>query len=169
MRPSWKRAERPLIALACALVGLLPLAAPAAAAPPRSALGPFGRALLRELNHARAQYGLPAMRDDARMDRAARGYSRTMAASGYVAHGAWGPRVASASRHADGIGEVLGWLTPGDPAGEASWLVRAWLASPVHRPVVLGASFRRVGIGRTTGWVGGASSAIYTVDFASAR
>jgi uncharacterized protein YkwD len=168
LRPSWKRADRLPIALACALVTLLPAASPADAATPRT-LGPFGRALLRELNHARARYGLPAVRDDARMDRGARAYARVMAASGYVAHGQWTGRVAAASRSARSIGEVLGWLAPGDPAGEAAWLVRAWLGSPTHRPIVLGASFRRVGIGRTTGSIGGASSAIYTVDFATAR
>jgi uncharacterized protein YkwD len=169
LRPSWtKRADRPLIALACALVALLPTALPAHAATPRRA-GPFTRALLRELNHARAQYGFPAVRDDARMERGARAYSRTMAASGDVAHGAWSLRVAAASQSADSIGEVLGWLPPDEPRYEAAWLVNAWLGSPIHRPVVLGASFRRVGIGRTTGWINGESSAIYTVDFASAR
>jgi len=146
----------------------LPAGSPADAAP-RSVLGPFGRALLRELNHARAHYGLPAVRDDGRMDRGARTYARTLAAGGYVAHGAWSGRVASASRHAGAIGEVLGWLAPADPRGEAAWLVRAWLGSPHHRPVVLGRSFSRVGIGRATGWIGGDASAIYTVDFASAR
>ena len=150
------------------LVALLPTATPAAAAP-RSVLGPFGRALLRELNHARAQYGLPAVRDDARMDGAARAHSRTMAASGSVTHGSWDSRVAAAARHASSIGEVLGWRSPGSARSEAAWLVRAWLGSPYHRPVVLGASFRRVGIGRTTGSVNGEASAIYTVDFASAR
>jgi len=149
-------------------VTLLPSAASAEAAS-RSVLGPFGRALLRELNHARAHYGLPAVRDDARMDGGARAYSRAMARGSYVAHGAWTGRVAAASRRAQSIGEVLGWVSPEDPRGEAAWLVRAWLGSPYHRPVVLGAGFRRVGIGRTTGSIGGASSAIYTVDFASAR
>lgn len=168
MRPFWKRADRPLIALACALLTLLPAAAPANAAS-RSPLGPFGRALLRELNHTRAHYGLPAVRDDARMDGAAGAYSRTMAASSSVTHGAWTGRVATASRRAQSIGEVLGWLTPDGPRAEAAWLVRAWLGSPTHRPIVLGASFRRVGIGRTTGSIAGMSSAIYTVDFASAR
>ncbi|HEX7292541.1 MAG TPA: CAP domain-containing protein [Conexibacter sp.] len=168
MRPSWKRADRPLIAFACALLALLPAATPADAAS-QSKLGPFGRALLRELNHARAQYGLPAVRDDARMDGGARAYARTLARSGSITHGSWTGRVAAASRHADSIGEVLGWRAPGRARDEAAWLVRAWLGSPYHRPVVLGAGFRRVGIGRATGWVGGESSAIYTVDFASAR
>jgi uncharacterized protein YkwD len=92
-----------------------------------------------------------------------------MAASGYVAHGQWTGRVATASQHARSMGEVLGWLTPDHPRSEAAWLVRAWLGSPTHRPVVLDASFRRVGIGRTTGSIDGELSAIYTVDFASAR
>lgn len=152
----------------CALAALLPTAAPAHAAA-RSTLGPFGRALLRELNHARAQYGLPAVRDDARMDHAARSHSGAMAASGAVTHGSWSGRVAVASRHAGSIGEVLGWLAPGSARSEAAWLVRTWLGSPIHRPIVLGTSFRRVGVGRATGSIGGAASAIYTVDFASAR
>jgi uncharacterized protein YkwD len=166
LRPSWtKRADRPLLALACALVALP--AAPAAAAPSR--LGPFTRALVRELNHARAQYGLQPVHDDTRMDGGARAHSRTMAASGSATHGSWSGRVTAASRRASSIGEVLGWLAPDAPRGEAAWLVRAWLGSPVHRPIVLGATFRRVGIGRTTGTIGGEPSAIYTVDFASAR
>lgn len=125
--------------------------------------------MLRELNHARAVYGLASVRGDARMDGGARTHSRTMAARGYVAHGSWTGRVAAASRHARSVGEVLGWLAPTSPRGEAAWLVRSWLGSPSHRPVVLGASFRRVGIGRATGWIGGQSAAIYTVDFATAR
>jgi len=109
------------------------------------------------------------MRDDERMDAAARAHSRAMAASGAVTHGSWTSRVAAASRHANSIGEVLGWRAPGSARSEAAWLVRAWLGSPTHRPIVLGASFRRVGIGRTTGWIGGELSAIYTVDFAAAH
>lgn len=150
------------------LLALLPTAAPAEAAAKRK-VGPFTRALLRELNHARAQQDLVAVRGDERMDRGASSYSRSMAARGTVAHGSWTGRVAAASRQADGIGEVLGWLAPRDPRGEAAWLVSAWLGSPTHRPVVLGATFRRVGVGRATGWIGGERSAIYTVDFATAR
>jgi uncharacterized protein YkwD len=134
-----------------------------------SAADSFREAMLRELNRIRAHQGLPSVRGDARMDGGARTHSRRMAARGYVAHGRWTGRVAAASRRAHSVGEVLGWLAPSDPRGEAAWLVRAWLGSPSHRPVVLGASFRRVGIGRTTGWVGGQSAAIYTVDFATAR
>jgi uncharacterized protein YkwD len=147
---------------------LLPIAAPAHAAAP-GRLGPFARALLRELNAARAEYGLPAVRDDTRMDEGARGHSRAMALSGQVTHGRWSGRVAATSKHASSIGEVLGWLAPQDPRYEATWLVNAWLGSPIHRPVVLGTSFSRVGIGRTTGWINGERSAIYTVDFATAR
>jgi len=149
------------------VLALLPAAPAAAASQSKPSL--FGRALLRELNHVRGQNGLAAVRPDARMDDGARAYSRTMARTRSVTHGRWTGRVAAASRSAQSIGEVLGWLSPDDPRGEAAWLVRSWLGSPYHRPVVLGASFRRVGIGRATGWIGGKSSAIYTVDFASAR
>lgn len=147
------------------MLTLLP-AAPAAAA---GEDGGFTNAMLRQLNRVRASHHLSAVREDKRMDRGALGHSRDMAQHGYVTHGAWTGRVTAASQRADSIGEVLGWLAPDHPRGEASWLIRAWLGSPTHRPVVLGARFRRVGIGRTTGWIGGQSSAVYTVDFATAR
>lgn len=156
---------RAFAACALTLACLIALALPAAS----SAAGSFRDAMLRELNRIRAHHGLPSVRGDARMDGGARRHSLGMAARGYVAHGRWTGRVAAASQRADSVGEVLGWLAPAEPRGEATWLVRAWLASPSHRPVVLGASFRRVGIGRTTGWVGGQAAAIYTVDFATAR
>jgi uncharacterized protein YkwD len=47
--------------------------------------------------------------------------------------------------------------------------VRGWLHSPPHREVLLDGRFRRVGIGRAGGRLGGTNAAIYTVDWASAR
>jgi uncharacterized protein YkwD len=142
------------------LAGLLPIA-PAAYA----AQGPFGTAMLRELNRVRAHFHLPPVSDDSHMNDAAASHSRDMARHRYFAHGAWTGRVARAAGGAHSLGEVLGWLSHASPASEASSMVRNWLNSPEHRRVLLDGQFRRVGIGRATGgW-----SAIYTVDFASAR
>jgi uncharacterized protein YkwD len=142
------------------LAGLLPVA-PAA----HAAQGPFGTAMLRELNRVRAHFHLPRVSDDRRMNRGASEHSQDMARHGYFAHGAWTGRVARAAGRAHSLGEVLGWLSHTSASREASQMVQAWLNSPEHRRVLLDGRFRRVGIGRATGgW-----SAIYTVDFASAR
>jgi uncharacterized protein YkwD len=158
----------------CALALLASLvigtAANAAAAPPAHvAQGAYGTAMLRALNRMRAQRGLPAFAADSRMNRGATGYAGVLAHHGFFSHGAWASRVAHAAGQAHPIGEVLGWLAPGGPHGEASWLVNAWLHSPEHRRALLDGSFRRVGIGRSVGSEGGRWAAVYTVDFAGGR
>lgn len=152
--------RRILLPLLAALAGLLPATSSA-----HGVQGPFGKAMLRELNRIRAHYHLPAVSDDRRMNRTATSHSRDMARRRYFAHGRWVGRVARAAGRARSLGEVLGWLDHTSPRGEAVAMVRAWLHSPEHRRVLLDGDFGRVGIGRATGsW-----SAIYTVDFASTR
>jgi uncharacterized protein YkwD len=166
LRPSWKRADRPLIALACALVALLPGAASAEAATAGDA-GGFTRAMLRELNRVRAGHRLSAVREDRPMDRGALGHSRDMARRGYFAHGSWTGRVMAAAGSARSVGEVIGWRVQGSAASEASNMVREWLGSPPHRQVLLSGGFTRVGIGRAIASTSdGRPSALYTVDFA---
>jgi len=154
-----------LASLASLVIG----AAASDAAPAKVAPGAYGTAVLRALNHMRARYGLPAYAVDQRMNRGATAYSGMLAHNGFFAHGAWQPRVARAAHQSRPLGEVLGWLAPGSPRGEADWLVNAWLHSPEHRRVLLGGSLRRVGIGRAVGDEGGRWAAVYTVDFAGAR
>lgn len=126
--------------------------------------------MVRELNRVRAKYSLPPVRADRRLDHGAIAHSRDMARNGYFAHGPWTTRVRAYAGSASRVGEVLGWLASGDPAYEATWLVRNWLHSPPHRAVLLERGFGRVGIGRAIGaWGGGGSAGIYTADFASAR
>lgn len=154
------------------LLGLaLAIAASAAilVAPAGASAGSFGSAMLRELNHVRGRYHLPAVRLDRRMSGTATGHSRDMERRSYFAHGDWADRVARAAGRAHSIGEVLGWLDQRSPRGEASQLVREWLGSPVHRHVLLDGAFRRIGIGRATGWFAGQQAALYTVDFATAH
>lgn len=169
-----------LLALLGALIAAAPAAAAPAAAGPRAAsvagptasaaaTGSFGAALLAELNRIRRNAGLPTVRRDARMSRTAAAHSRDMGRRGYVAHGAWGSRVARASGSAAAVGEVLGWMGRTSPRGEARQMVRGWLDSPPHRHVLLDRAFRRVGLGRATGRLQGLDAAIWTVDWASAR
>jgi len=168
LRASWKRADRRLTALACAVVLLLLLssAAPAEAASSGEAAR-FTRALLNELNRVRAGYRLPAVREDRRMDRTALGHSRDMVRRRYFAHGSWSGRVMAAAGSARSVGEVIGWRVQGSPRSEASSMVREWLGSPPHRQVLLSGGFTRVGIGRAPGALpDGHPTALFTVDFA---
>lgn len=148
----------------CVLIALLPGAAQAAT--PTRDPG-FTRALLKELNRVRAGFHLPAVREDRRMDRGARGHSRDMARHDYFAHGSWAGRVMAAAGRARSVGEVIGWRVQDTPAVEARAMVHDWLHSPPHRQVLLSGGFTRVGIGRATDTTpAGLSTAIYTVDFA---
>jgi uncharacterized protein YkwD len=165
LRPSSKRADRPLIALACALVTLLPSTAHATAAPARDA--GFTRAMLRELNRVRTVYHLPLVHEDRKMDGGALGHSRDMARRGYFAHGPWPGRVMAAAGRARSVGEVIGWRVQSSASSEARNMVHEWLASPPHRVVLLSGGFTRVGIGRATGSLpDGHPTALYTIDFA---
>lgn len=174
MRPSWTRADRPLrpllTGIGCALLALLPAAAaahPAATEATARPVGPFSRAMLRELNRVRAAHHLSALREDRHMDGGASSHSRDMARRGYFAHGAWPGRVMAAAGSARSVGEVIGWRGTGSPAGEARAMVHDWLGSPEHRRVLLDGDFHRIGIGRATSSRSGHAIALYTVDWAS--
>jgi len=168
--------SRRMLLLGLAALASLVLATSTHARPParpahalRVPHGPFGAAMLRELNRVRARHRLPKVRVDGRMSREAHAHSRDMARGRYFAHGPWSGRVARAAGRAHRVGEVLGWLTHASPRREASQIVHAWLRSPTHRHVLLDGGFRRIGIGRVTGAFASTHAAIYTVDFASAR
>lgn len=122
--------------------------------------------MLRELNRVRANSHLGAVREDKRMDRGALSHSRDMARRGYFAHGPWPGRVMASARSARSVGEVIGWRVQSNPRSEASNMVRDWLGSPTHRPVLLSNRFTRIGIGRATATRSGKPTALYTVDFA---
>jgi uncharacterized protein YkwD len=173
---------RALLAAAVALVAGAPggpagaAAAPAptgpgAARPVAAVAAPdaHGAAVLSELNRIRARYGVPPLQLDPPMSRGAAAHSRAMARAGVLAHRSWNGRVERAAGNPGKVGEVLGWRSPARAHSEAVWVVRSWLASSIHRVVLLDPAFRRVGVGRAVGWRGGRNAAVYTVDFATAR
>jgi uncharacterized protein YkwD len=105
------------------------------------------------LNHERAHRNLPVLRVNGQLERAAEGHATDMVRRSYFSHvspgGATmvdrlrGGYVSAGRRWA--VGETLAWgtgsrATPDD-------IVAAWLASPPHRRVVLGARYRDVGVG----------------------
>ena len=117
------------------------------------------------MNRVRAAHGVPALRVDTRLERAARTHSRDLLRRGYFAHGEFARRMTGSGARGPAVGENLGWGV--GASGTAHAIVAAWLASPPHRANLLRRGFRRVGLGRLTGtFAGYAGAAVVTADFA---
>jgi len=187
-----QRAMRRLPASVLALASLLALLAPAAApARPRGS-GPAAcssahvavhratiararDATLCLLNRARARHGLPPLRTNPKLARAARRHARDMVRRRYFSHDSLGGASAfdrilrthyAPRRSSWWLGENIGWgsLSRSQPAA----LVRAWMHSPGHRANILSRRFREVGIGIAPGVpLRGQrlAGATYTTDF----
>ena len=131
------------------------------------------RSLVREVNRIRAQHGLPRLRPQRALNRSADAHSRDMARSHFFGHASsngrnWQARVRR-YRPAHQLGENLAYLPAGQRRRQAATIVTMWLGSADHRAILLSPQFRRIGIGRRTGHVGGQRAAVYTADFASER
>jgi len=135
---------------------------PATAAQARGLSSPES-SLLSRMNAARKSHGLPALRVDIHLVRAARGHSSDMMRRQYFAHGSVAGRAVAAGAHGPVFGEDLAWAT----GLTAQWVVDRWLASPAHRANLLRPGFRRVGIGIAFGTFSGYGDAgVVTADFA---
>jgi uncharacterized protein YkwD len=128
-------------------------------------------------NQIRAQNGLPALRANVRLERAAQGHSAAMVQQGFFEHTtpdgvSMVDRILGAryARPWQGwsLGENLAWGT-GDLATPRGAL-DAWMNSPGHRVNVLRRTFKEVGVGIALGVpVNDAAGATYTVDFGVKR
>jgi uncharacterized protein YkwD len=117
------------------------------------------------MNAARASHGLPPLRLDRKLTRAARAHSADMLRRGYFAHGRVAPRLRAFHVRAPSVGENLAWGIGSMATAES--VVARWLASPRHRAILLRRGFRRVGIGALTGtFVGNSGALVVTADFA---
>jgi uncharacterized protein YkwD len=135
---------------------------PATAAQARGLTGSEA-SLLTVMNAVRTSHGLPALRVDYHLVRAARGHSADMMQRQYFAHGSVAGRVVAAGARGPLFGEDLAWTT----GITANWVVEHWLASPSHRAVLLRPGFRRVGIGYAFGtFIGHGGAGVVTADFA---
>jgi uncharacterized protein YkwD len=122
-------------------------------------------ALLTAMNQTRQAHGLPPLRVDPNLLRAARWQSSDMASKGYFAHGAFGQRMDAFRVRGPRMGENLAWGT--GSFGTPHVIVREWLNSPAHRENLLRAGYRRVGIGAAVGTFSGIAGArMVTADFA---
>lgn len=160
------RARSALSVAVAAVFSLLPVATPAAAsgcvhgADSAAALSIPDQhaAVVCALNAERVAHGLVPVIESAPLSRAAQGHADDMIARGYFAHVTPGGSTLLARVRATGyladrrewsLGETIAWAqVPLDTAGT---LVRAWLASPAHRDVLLDPEFREVGVGVALG------------------
>ena len=117
----------------------------------RQRLGRSAAAMVSQINFTRHAHGLRALRVSADLRRAARAHAVSMAEDGYFAHGSPAARIRRYYRGSK-VGEAMLWRSPPVGAREA---VQAWLASPVHRRILLSKGFREVGVGLVSMRAGG--------------
>jgi uncharacterized protein YkwD len=143
-----------------------PAAVPADAGP---RLGHSERAVIRLVNEIRTQNGLARVRASRALNRAADRHTRDMLQRDFFDHASSdGTPFDRRVRHyanAAMVGETLAAL--GRRRDRAAKVVRLWMDSPPHRAVLLTAGFRRIGVARRWGMLGGTGRAVVTADFAS--
>ena len=159
------------LAFGCLLAALLvtPLTATAAAKPK---VDSRERAIVRAINHQRAKHGLAALRTSRRLARAADFHSWEMLDADYFAHesrdgGPFDQRVRRYANHRS-VGETLA-MVGGCGRGSARRVVRMWMNSSGHRAVLLSSAYRKVGIGKRAGNLGGNRACVVTADFGSRK
>jgi uncharacterized protein YkwD len=130
------------------------------------------RATLCLLNAERRTRGLPALRLDRKLGRAARGHARDMVARHYFDHDSRDGSSFSArikrtgwakTRRSYSMGENIAWGS-GDLATPRA-IVRSWMSSPGHKANILARKFRFIGIGIAGGAPTGGQGATYATDF----
>jgi uncharacterized protein YkwD len=124
------------------------------------------------LNRVRARRGLPPLRLNRKLARAARRHSRDMVRHRYFAHNSRNGRSPFERMRATHyvprnaswwLGENIGWGS--GSLSEPAAMVRAWMHSPPHRANILSRHFRDIGIGIVVGAPVGGAGATYTTDF----
>jgi uncharacterized protein YkwD len=131
------------------------------------------RGVIRAINRQRAAAGLGKVRASSRLNRAADFHSREMLFGNYFAHpslnGSPMQRRVRSYSHSRAVGETLAMLGGGCRRHMAGKVVGMWMASAPHRTVLLSARFKRVGVARRGGRLGGGRVCMVTADFASRR
>lgn len=117
------------------------------------------------LNQERRDRGLPALREDPRLDRSAQEWTNTMVHDDAFSHGSnFSARISAAGFHWSTAGENIatGFATPRS-------VVRAWMQSAGHCRNILAPSFSAVGTGVVAKHINqysGRNSSTWTQDFA---
>jgi uncharacterized protein YkwD len=128
-------------------------------------------------NQIRAEHGLPRLRENKRLRKAAVGHSRNMVAKKFFEHTTPSgvtmvDRILKARyvREDQGwmLGENLAWGTGSLATPRA--IMKAWMESPGHRANIVKRAYREIGIGVVTGVPSDrGDGATYTADFGVVR
>jgi uncharacterized protein YkwD len=164
--------------------GILPnceVAAAAASKAPREApTVRLGRAAVCLLNRRRAARGMPRLRINRRLSRAARRHTRDMVRRGYFGHTS--PRGVDMLSRIKRTGYLGGGVRSWTVGENIAWgqkhrgsprsIVRAWMRSSGHRHNILNPGFREMGIGVVAAAPGRRhrpAAATYTTTFGGRR
>jgi uncharacterized protein YkwD len=159
------------LALGCLLAALFTIPSIAAASG-KAHIDSRERAMVRGINDQRARHGLAAVRISSRLARAADHHSWEMLDANYFAHTSrngesFDNRVRRYANHR-ALGETLAMMS-GCGGGSARKVVQMWTNSPGHRAILLSSAFRRIGLAKRTGNLGGSQACVVTADFGSRR
>ncbi len=158
--------------LALALAATATVTAPPTDAAAGSRMDPTERRIVKLVNSYRARHGRPRLRASRRLNRAADRHSREMVAHDFFAHASRNGTAASTrvrrSSRARTVGENIAFVGASERRA-ARRVVDMWIGSAPHRAVLLNSSFRRIGVGRRGGDLGGSRGYAFTADFASRR
>ena len=152
------------LTIAC---GLLPAAASASPRTDR-----VERGVVKRLNGIRAQNGLPKLRLDRKLARAADVHSSDMVRADFFAHessdGTPFQQRIKGFVSASETGETLAFLAARERR-KAARVVTMWMQSPGHRAALLTPEFRRIGVAKRFGDLYGQRSTVFTADLATRR
>lgn len=129
----------------------------------------FDRAIVREVNAARAYVGQQPLVMTTRLRRLSKHHTLDMLRHDSFSHDGDGTTFSQRIRarvHYNKLGETLALMPRRTTAHR---VVLAWLRSPGHRAVLLDASYRRIGVCGANGTMGGRASFAVTADFATWR
>ena len=160
-----------MLASGCLLAALFTVPSIAAASG-KARVDSRERAMVRGINDQRARYGLASVRVSSRLARAADYHSWEMLEADYFAHSSdngesFDQRVRRFANHR-ALGETLA-MVGGCGRGSARRVVRMWMNSAGHRAILLSSKFRRIGLAKRTGNLGGNRACVVTADFASRK
>ena len=119
------------------------------------------RAVVCLIDRQRESRGLPALSENARLNRSAQGWTNTMVAFRDFSHGAdFAARISAAGFRWSSVGENIatGFRTP-------AAVVRAWMASTGHCQNILSPRFRYAGAGVSARSISGYRGGTWTLDF----
>lgn len=154
-----------VVVLAIVMAGTIGTGTAAATLTPRAALRVA-------INTVRVKYGLGQVRGSSQLRAVALRHSDDMIIRDYFSHTSPSGQTVKQRIIRSGFvtgyswmgGETLAWGT-GTLAGPVS-TVRAWMASPEHRAILLSPRFTRVGISRACGhFLGHVGACVWTADW----